>query len=73
MHDCTLYEQVNGQVDVFNMGRSLDLWLANIIMVELDDEVAWKLLNDGTLKFYIQFVDDLWIQKPTNLEWICDL
>ena len=49
-----LYEQVDG----VSMGSSLGPVLANIIMTELEKVVVKKLIDDGTIKFYIRYVDD---------------
>lgn len=49
-----LYEQVDG----VSMGSSLGPVLANIIMTELEKVVVQKLIDDGTIKFYIRYVDD---------------
>ena len=32
--------------------------MANVIMTELENNVIKPLLNDGTIKFYCQYVDD---------------
>ena len=40
------------------MGSSLGPVLANIIMTELEKLVVRKLIDDGTIKFYIRYVDD---------------
>ena len=45
-----LYEQVDG----VSMGSSLGPVLANIIMTELEKVVVKKLIDDGTIKFYIR-------------------
>lgn len=51
------------------MGSSLGPVLANIIMAELERKVITPLLEDGTLKFYIRFVDDtLVLVKPCDIE-----
>ena len=40
------------------MGSSLGPAMANIIMTELENNVIKPLLNDGTIKFHCQYVDD---------------
>ena len=40
------------------MGSSLDPVLANIILTELEKNVVNKLIDDGTLKSYVRYVDD---------------
>ena len=49
-----LYEQVDG----VSMGSSLGPVSANVIMTELEKAVVKKLIDEGTIKFYIRYVDD---------------
>ena len=61
----TVYEQIDG----VSMGGSLGPLLANIIMVELEDKIVRKLINDGIIKFYTRFVDDtLLLIKKDDIE-----
>ena len=41
-----------------SMGSSLGPVMANIIMTELEIKVIKPLINDGTIKFYCQYVDN---------------
>ena len=51
------------------MGASLGPVLANIIMTECEKKVADKLIRNGTLKFYVRYVDDtLMLIKRTDIE-----
>ena len=51
------------------MGASLAPVLANIIMTECERMVADKLINDGTLKFYMRYVDDtLMLVKRSDID-----
>ena len=60
-----LYEQTDG----VSMGGSLGPLLANIIMVELEAKVIRPLIEDGTIKFYMRFVDDtLLLLKEDDIE-----
>ena len=56
-----MYEQIDG----LSMGGSLGPVLANIIMTEFEIVVIEKLIQNGTIKFYIRYVDDtlLFIRK----------
>ena len=46
------------QKDCVSMGSSLGPVMANIIKTELENKVIKLLINDGTIKFYCQYVDD---------------
>ena len=60
-----LYEQVNG----VSMGSSLGPVLANVLMTEFEKEVVQELVSNGTLPFYIRYVDDtLVLIKPENID-----
>ena len=49
---------VHEQIDGVSMGASLGPVLANIIMTELERSVVDQMIQDGTLKFYVRYVDD---------------
>ena len=62
------------QMDGVSMGSSLGPVLANIIMTELETIIIKPLMNDGTIKFYIRYVDDtLVLVKPDNIDKILNL
>ena len=48
-----IYEQ-----DVLSMGAYQRQVLANIIIMECEKVIINDLVNDGTIKFYVPFVDD---------------
>ena len=50
-----LYEQIDG----VSMGSSMGPLLANIIMTELENTVIKNLVDNGTIKFYGRYVDEL--------------
>ena len=51
------------------MGSSLGPVLANVLMTEFEKVVIQKLINDGTLPFYIRYVDDtLALIQPENID-----
>ena len=53
------------------MGGSFSSLLADIIMVEMEDEVIKKLIDNGTIKFYSRFVDDtLLLIKAKDVELV---
>ena len=47
-----MYEQKN----VVDMGASLGLVMANIIMTECEKLVVVNLVKEGTIKFYVLYV-----------------
>ena len=49
-----IYEQKDG----VSMGASLGPALANIIMTECEKVIVDNLVKEGTIKFYIHYVDD---------------
>ena len=61
------YEQING----VSMGGSIGPLLANIIMIEFENQVVRKLLANERIKFYTRFVDDtLLLIKNDDIEAI---
>ena len=53
------------------MGACLGPVLANIILTELEKDIVKPLINNGTLKFYIRYVDDtLVLVKRKDLEHV---
>ena len=51
------------------MGSSLGPVLANVLMTEFEKVVIQKLIDDGTIPFYIRYVDDtLALIKPENID-----
>ena len=59
-----LYQQVLG----VSMGSPLGPTLANILMTALEDEIVRPLINDGTIKFYTRYVDDILVlTKPKDI------
>ena len=47
--------------------------MANI-MTELENKIMKPLINDGTIKFYCQYVHDiLLVVKPRDVSWIYSL
>ena len=66
-YNTVLYEQVEG----VSMGACLGPVLANIILTELEKDIVKPLINNGTLKFYIRYVDDtLVLVKRKDLEHV---
>ena len=62
-----IYEQKDG----VSMGASLGPVLANIIMTELERAVVDKMIQNGTIKFYVIYVDDtLLLAKPEQIDGI---
>ena len=62
-----IYEQKDG----VSMGASLGPVLANIIMTELERAVVDKMIQNGTIKFYVRYVDDtLLLAKPDQIDGI---
>ena len=49
-----MYEQKDG----VSMGASLGLVLANFIMAECEKVIVDNLVKEGTMKFYVRYVDD---------------
>ena len=49
-----MYEQKDG----VSMGASLGPVLANFIMAECDKVIVDNLVKEGTMKFYVRYVDD---------------
>ena len=60
-----LYEQIDGVC----MGSSLGPTIANIIMTELEREILPQLIETGTIKSYIRYVDDTLVMiKDEDIE-----
>ena len=67
LYNNEIYEQKDG----VSMGASLGPVLANIIMTELEKKVVSKLVNQGSIKFYVRYVDDtLLLVKRSDIESI---
>ena len=49
-----MYEQKDG----VSMGASLGPVLANFIMAECEKVIVYNLVKEGTMKFYVRYVDD---------------
>ena len=55
------------QIDGFSIGSSLAPTLANIIMIEFEEEYVQKLI-DSNITFYARYVDHtLILAKPSNV------
>ena len=53
------------------MGSSLGPVLANVLMTEFEKVVVQKLVDNGTLPFYIRYVDDtLVLMKPEDINTV---
>ena len=62
-----IYQQVDG----VTMGTSLGPLLADVIMTEVEKQVLAPLISDGTIPFYVRFVDDtLLLLKPSDISKI---
>ena len=59
-----IYEQNDG----LRMGAFLGPVLANIIMTECEKVIVDNLVKEGTVKFYIQYVEDLLLVKRQDID-----
>ncbi len=61
------------QIDGVSMGSSLGPSLANVIMTELEKQLVAGLIDTGTIKFYMRYVDDtLVLAKSENFQKILE-
>ena len=62
-----MYEQLDG----ISMGRSLGSVLANIIVTEWEKVIVGKFIDDGTIKFFVIYVDDtLFVIKRADISFL---
>ena len=50
--------ELYNQIDGVSIGSLLGPTLANILMIELEDDIVRPLFTSEKLKFYIRYVDD---------------
>ena len=60
-----IYEQKDG----VSMGALLGPVLANIIMMECEKVIVGNLVKEGTIKFYIRYVDDIFFTSQASRYW----
>ena len=59
------------QKDYVGMCSSLGPIMANIVMTELENKVIKSLMDDGTIKFYCRYVDNILLAvKPSDVSRI---
>ena len=62
-----MYEQLDG----ISMGRSLGSVLANIIITEWEKVIDGKFIDDGSIKFFVIYVDDtLFVIKRADISFL---
>ena len=55
------------------MGSSLAPVLANIILTEFEENIVSNLLRDGTIKYYLRYVDDtLAFIEPADISTVLE-
>ena len=65
----TLNGIIYEQKDDVSMGALLRPVLANIIMMECEKVIVGNLVKEGTIKFYIRYVDDIFFTSQASRYW----